>query len=50
MLLGVRLGYMVSPSNNNWMMGDVEIADAPDMGLTGPFVRLLFGGGAIKIK
>lgn len=50
MLLGVRLGYMVSPSNNRWSMGDVEISGAPNLDMTRPYFRVVFGGGAIEIK
>jgi hypothetical protein len=48
--LGVRAGYTLSPFKSSWMMDDLEIAGAPETGITGPYVRVMFGGGGIGNK
>jgi len=47
-LLGIRAGYMISPFQGDWSMGELEVAGGPDLGLTGPYVRVMFGGGGIE--
>jgi len=44
-LLGLRAGYTFAPFTGNWNMDDIEISGAPEIGITGPYIRLLFGGG-----
>ena len=50
MLLGLRAGYCVSPFKSNWNMGEIEISGVPDLGFTGPYIRLMIGGGGIGIE
>jgi hypothetical protein len=50
LLLGIRAGYTLSPSQGSWMMDDIEISGAPEIGITGPYIRFMFGGGAIGKK
>jgi hypothetical protein len=45
MLLGLRAGYTISPVKGDWNMDDLEISGAPKIGITGPFIRLMIGGG-----
>jgi len=47
MLLGVRAGYTVSPFKGKLGMDEIEISGAPKMGITGPYIRIMIGGGAI---
>jgi len=49
-LLGIRAGYMVSPFKGSWTMDDVELSGAPEASMTGPYIRILFGGGAVSAK
>ena len=45
MVLGVRAGYTFSPFKGDWNMDDLEISGAPETGITGPYIRLMIGGG-----
>lgn len=42
--LGLRAGYLLSPYNTDWTLGEDRLAGGPDAGFGGPFVRLLIGG------
>ncbi len=48
LVFGLRAGYTLSPFKSGWKMDEIEISDAPDMGITGPFIRLMFGGGGFE--
>lgn len=50
LLFGIRAGYTLSPFKGSWMMDDLEISGAPEIGMTGPYIRFLFGGGAMGKK
>jgi len=50
MFIGIRGGYMISPFRGDWMLDDIEITGAPDMGIKGPYIRIMIGGGAITRK
>ena len=50
MLLGIRVGYTLSPSKGSWTTSDIEISGAPDIGITGPYIRFMIGGGGISKK
>ncbi|MBN1349421.1 hypothetical protein JXJ21_08430 [candidate division KSB1 bacterium] len=47
LLFGIRAGYTLAAFKGSWMMDDVEISGVPEMGITGPYIRFLFGGGGI---
>lgn len=44
-MIGLRAGYTFSPSDSDWEMNGNEINGGPDFGVTGPYVRLMIGGG-----
>ena len=44
LLFAVQTGYRLAPGWGKWTMPDLEIAGGPKLGLTGFYVRLLFGG------
>ncbi len=48
LVFGLRAGYTLSPLKRAWRMDELEISGAPDMGITGPFIRLMFGGGGFE--
>ncbi len=48
LLLGLRAGYTLAPSKGGWGMNDVELSGSPDVFMTGPFVRIIFGGGGFE--
>lgn len=45
---GIRVGYTWSPLKNDWKWSGGTIPNAPDIRMTGPYVRLMFGGGGMK--
>jgi hypothetical protein len=47
MFLGIRAGYTISTFKGKWTMDGVEISNAPETGLKGPYIRFMIGGGAI---
>ncbi len=47
MSLGLRVGYTLSPFKGSWKMDEIEISGAPEIGITGPYIRLMIGGGGI---
>jgi hypothetical protein len=50
LVFGLRAGYCVSPFRGHWKMGDVEITGTPDLGFSGPYIRLMIGGGGFGIE
>ena len=46
-VLGVRAGYTLSPFKSGCHMDEIEISGAPEMGMTGPYIRVMIGGGGI---
>lgn len=42
--LGLRAGYLLSPYNTDWTLGENQLSGGPDAMLSGPYVRLLLGG------
>jgi len=51
LVIGLRLGYAYSPFGHNWelQMSEQasELAGAPTLGITGPFLRLVAGWGRL---
>lgn len=47
-LLGVRAGYTLAPSKGGWDMYSNELSDAPEISMTGFFIRIIFGGGGFE--
>ena len=43
--LGVQAGYLLAPYSSDWQLDADALADGPDAGFDGPFIRLLIGGG-----
>lgn len=48
LIIGLRLGYVVTPIKGNWKFQGLDVADGPKIGFTGPYLRLEFGGGRAK--
>jgi hypothetical protein len=44
-LLGLRVGWILAPVHGGWRLEGRDIAGGPDLGVTGPYVRVLLGGG-----
>jgi hypothetical protein len=47
-IIGLRAGYLLELNKNNWSVADEELAGGPDAGISGPFIRLTFGGGGLS--
>ena len=45
LVIGLRAGYTIALNKGDWILETIEISGGPDIGITGPYVRLLFGGG-----
>lgn len=42
---GLRAGYVFGPLQGDWKLQGATAAGGPDMGITGPYVRVVIGGG-----
>ncbi len=47
LVFGIRAGYTFSPLKGDWYQGSTELSGAPEMGITGPYLRLMIGFGGI---
>lgn len=45
LMMGVRLGFLVSAARFDWSVNHVHVPDGPPVGLTGPYVRVVIGLG-----
>lgn len=45
LVMGLELGYTVTPLASGWEAESMEITGGPDVGVTGPYVRFKIGGG-----
>jgi hypothetical protein len=48
MMTGVRAGYNFTPLKGDWMFNQSTAAGGPDIGITGPYVQFMIGGGGRK--
>lgn len=44
-LVGARLGWVLTPFHGHWQLHGQDVAGGPELGLTGPYVRFMIGGG-----
>ena len=45
LVFGLRIGYTYSPIKSDWQFEEGSISDGPETGITGPYLRLMIGGG-----
>ena len=45
LVFGLRAGYSLALTKSDWQMDELNISGGPEIGITGPFIRLLIGGG-----
>jgi hypothetical protein len=45
LVLGLRAGYIFSPFEGDWKFEGETLPGGPDFGITGPYIRLMIGGG-----
>lgn len=43
-LIGLRAGYLLSPYDTDWTLGEDRLAGSPDASFEGPYVRVTIGG------
>jgi hypothetical protein len=46
--VGLRVGWIFSPFQGDWQLDGRDIAGGPRMGVEGPYVRFMLGGGSVK--
>ena len=49
-VVGVRAGYVFGPGQSNWGIGGTDVTGGPDLELTGPYVRVVIGGGGRDMR
>lgn len=48
--VGLQAGYTWAPLTSSWKMGEATVPNGPEVGLTGPYVKVVFGlGGRGKL-
>ncbi|MFQ5868629.1 MAG: hypothetical protein ACE5JC_01880 [Candidatus Zixiibacteriota bacterium] len=50
LVLGLRAGYTIAPTEGQWEAEGIQVSGGPDVGITGPYIRLMIGGGVIGKK
>lgn len=48
LVLGLRAGYIFAPYNEGWEMAGIEVFDNPHIGIKGPYIHLMIGGGLAR--
>jgi len=50
LVLGLRAGYTIAPGKGQWETEGIQVSGGPEVGITGPYLRLMIGGGVIGRK
>lgn len=50
LVIGLRTGFNFAPRNGTWHLEESKISGGPEIGVTGPYIRLLLGGGSQQNK
>ncbi len=45
LVFGIRGGYVFALSKGDWKLDELGATGVPQIGITGPFIQLIFGGG-----
>jgi len=45
--IGLRAGWVLSPIDGHWQLHEQDVAGGPELGIDGPYVRFMIGGGGI---
>jgi hypothetical protein len=48
LIIGLQGGYVLDPTDNTWYMNGNEVSNGPVMNMSGPYLRLLVGGGGFN--
>ena len=46
-IMGIKAGYIYNASGNDWYFNNEQIVGSPNSGISGPYVRLVIGGGGL---
>lgn len=46
--IGIQAGWVLDPFENEWTINDNDVDNSPDLGMGGPYIRLLIGGGGFN--
>jgi len=46
LMVGLRFGYLVTPSSTNWQLYDHDVIGGPSVRLGGPYIRAVIGVGS----
>ncbi|MBM4176006.1 MAG: hypothetical protein FJ213_07515 [Ignavibacteria bacterium] len=46
--VGIRAGYIFAPLKGDWKMNEIEITGSPNLGITGPYIQFMIGGGGFS--
>jgi len=49
LLIGIRAGYILSFFGSKWEMGNIDVAGGPKIGISGFYIRFIFGGGGYEL-
>jgi len=49
-LIGIKAGYILNVTDNDWNYHGNQLSNSPNSGLSGPYVRIVIGGGGIGIS
>jgi hypothetical protein len=44
-VIGLYAGYTFTPVKGDWVVEGMDISDGPLVGITGPYVHVILGGG-----
>lgn len=47
-MVGLKAGYLLELNNDRWYIDDQELVGGPDSGISGPYFRLIIGGGGFS--
>jgi hypothetical protein len=49
-MVGLRIGYAMQLPKGDWSVYGSDVAGGPEVGLGGPFLRLVIGGGGMEVE
>jgi hypothetical protein len=47
-IFGIRAGYTLTPIQGDWHISETVVSAGPDLGITGPYLRIMIGGGGFE--
>ncbi len=48
LVFGFRIGYRIALIKSDWGMEKIDIYGGPDIGITGPYICFMIGGGGFN--